>query len=91
MCYVSQKLYKSTVWLWRVGASKRKGPGLEGMQLLLLSFHMQPNCALKCVGAVDSTHCPGFYSGKCEVWTNVPVECPKMCKWCPYADKQFLK
>ncbi|KAH3736563.1 cysteine-rich venom protein latisemin-like [Dreissena polymorpha] len=55
------------------------------------SFHMQPNCALKCDGAVDSTHCPGFYSGKCEVWTNVPVECPKMCKWCPYADAKFLK
>ncbi|XP_052271444.1 allurin-like [Dreissena polymorpha] len=54
-------------------------------------FHIQPNCALNCEGAVDPSYCATFYAGKCEVYSNVPYDCPNMCKWCPYADLKFLK
>ncbi|KAH3844528.1 uncharacterized protein DDB_G0290587-like [Dreissena polymorpha] len=48
-------------------------------------FNVQPNCALNCEVAVDPTHCKTRYTGLCEVYSNVPYDCPNMCKWCPNA------
>ncbi|KAH3870735.1 cysteine-rich venom protein kaouthin-2-like isoform X2 [Dreissena polymorpha] len=55
----------------------------------LKPFHTQPNCALNCTGAQDNNYCQRGWSGKCEVYSNIPYECPNMCKWCPFADAKF--
>ncbi|KAH3864884.1 hypothetical protein DPMN_027915 [Dreissena polymorpha] len=55
-------------------------------------FHIQPNCALNCEGAIDPSYCGSTWPASyCEEISNVPYACPNMCKWCPYADLKFLK
>lgn len=49
---------------------------------------MKPFCLLvDCQSAVDSVHCNQFWQPEmCQQFTNVPNECPHMCRLCPLAD-----
>lgn len=50
-----------------------------------LEFYIEPVCGLNCTDIKDPYYCNQFGISGCERYSNVPQECPDMCKWCPTA------
>ncbi|XP_060556365.1 cysteine-rich venom protein-like isoform X2 [Ruditapes philippinarum] len=51
-----------------------------------LDFFMPPYCGLNCTDIKDPFYCLEQWGvSSCERYSNVPQQCPSMCKWCPSA------
>ncbi|XP_053384402.1 cysteine-rich venom protein ENH2-like isoform X2 [Mercenaria mercenaria] len=51
-----------------------------------LDFYIPPYCGLNCTDTKDPFYClQQWGTQSCERFSNVPQQCPNMCKWCPTA------